>query len=458
MIFEAPSLENPRPPGETFDEYVQSIIHSWSKTLTALGFTLIPIFFILDFFMMPPQLLARFAVYRLVTTGLVLGQHVAIRHTRPSRYSVWHGYFFSIIAGGMIALMTTDLSGFNSTYYAGLNLVMIAANTLLPWRAIHSAINCTIIIGLYVVLNLAFHNGEAVSQMAVVNNLYFLISTAVISVATNVVRERLIREEFQARSQLQTARDALWGDMEVAKRIQTSLLPRVRRLAGYRVAATMLPAEEVGGDYYDVIEAGDEAWISIGDVSGHGVESGLIMMMTQTSIFTAVSNQGTQQQPSKMLEMVNGVLTENISRLGTDRYMTLSALALRGDEVTFSGKHQDILVYRHAEGRVEVVPTTGTWLGVLADLSGCLKDATFKLKYGDVVLLFTDGVTEATNAAGQMFGSKQLERSLHHYGSLDVDAIVNNISRDVQDYMHEQDDDLTLVAFKRVGPGTRSGL
>lgn len=440
-------------PNERFEEYVQSIVHLRSMTLTALGFTLVPIFFILDFFMMPPQLLSRFALYRLVATALVLGQHLFIRHTRPSRHSFLHGYVFSVIVGGMIALMTTDLSGFNSTYYAGLNLVMIATNTLLPWRSVHSAINCVIVVALYVLLNLALPSGEAVSQVALINNAYFLVSTAIISVAANNVRERLVREEFLARSQLRAARDALWGDMKVAKRIQTSLLPRARQLPGYQVAATMLPAEEVGGDYYDVIETADgQVWVSIGDVSGHGVESGLIMMMTQTSIFTAVSNERSLQ-PSRMLEMVNGVLTENISRLGADRYMSISALSLRGNDVVFAGKHQDLLVYRRARGMVDVVPTSGTWLGVLPDLSGKLHDRTLQLDDGDVVLLYTDGVTEATNAAGQMYGEKELERALHQYACLEVDAIVQNISRDVQEHMEHLDDDFTLIALKRVVPG-----
>jgi serine phosphatase RsbU (regulator of sigma subunit) len=441
----------PLPDVDDFDEYTQTIIHQWSKTLTALGFTLIPTFFILDVFMMPPELLPRFAIYRLVTTAFVLGQYVLIKETKPSRFSVWHGYFFSIVAGGMIALMTTDLSGFNSTYYAGLNLVMIAANTFLPWRAIHSALNCTILILLYVGLNLAMPSDTPTSRVALINNLYFLISTAIISVATNRVREHLIREEFDARSGLQRARDALWGDMEVAKRIQTSLLPTVRQLPGFKVAATMLPAAEVGGDYYDVIESSKgETWVSIGDVSGHGVESGLIMMMTQTSLCTAVNNE-TDQKPSRVLEIVNTVLTENIFRLGTDRYMTISALALRGDQLVYSGKHQDILIYRKDERRVEVVPTTGTWLGVLADLRGHLSDSTIRLSDGDVVLLFTDGVTEATNAQGQMFGEQQLERALFDYANLEVDAIVHNIARDVRSFSTERlDDDLTLIALKRV--------
>lgn len=445
-----------REPGGRFEDYVQKLTHLRSRTLTALGFTLIPIFFTLDFFMMPQALLARFALYRLVATALVLAQYLIIRNTAPHRFSVCHGYVFSLIAAGMIALMTTDLSGFNSTYYAGLNLVMIAANMLLPWRAIHSAINCFLIIGLYVALNLGFPGEEPVSQVALINNAYFLVSTAIISVAASTVRERLVHEEFQARSQLRAARDALWGDMATAKRIQTSLLPRVRQLPGYHVAATMLPAEEVGGDYYDVIETPEgELWVSIGDVSGHGVESGLIMMMTQTSIFTAVSNER-GLRPSRVLERVNGVLNENISRLGVDRYMSISAISLRGDELVFSGKHQDILVYRRARGVVEVVPTTGTWLGVLDDLRGRLRDERLRVEEGDVVLLFTDGVTEATNAAGQMFGEKQLERALHDNACLDVETIVHNISREVQQHMDRLDDDLTLVALKRVATPTRA--
>ena len=436
--------------GSRFEDYVQALIHLQAKTLTAVGVVLIPVFFILDFFTMPPALLGRFAAYRLMATGLVLVQCVLVKKTKPSAFSVWHGYAFSLITGGVFALMTTDLKGFNSTYYAGLNLVMIATNALLPWRAIHAAINCFIIIALYVGLNLAFPSGTQVMRVTLINNAYFLVSTAIISVAASTARERLVNEEFRARTQLREARDALWSDMAVARRIQTSLLPRVKRLPGYQVAATMQPAEEVGGDYYDVIQTRQgELWVSIGDVSGHGVESGLIMMMTQTSVFTAVNNERALT-PSRMLEMVNGVLVENISRLGTDRYMSISALSLRGDELVFSGKHQDILVYRRAQGLVEVVPTTGTWLGVLADLRGRLRDHRLLLAEGDVVLLFTDGVTEATNAAGQMYGEKQLERALFENADLDVEVIVQNISDEVQGHMVRLEDDFTLIALKRV--------
>ncbi|MBS1151379.1 MAG: serine/threonine-protein phosphatase, partial [Myxococcaceae bacterium] len=259
------------------DQYIQSIVHSWSRTLAALGFCLIPAFFMLDYFMMPAEQLTRFALYRLGTTAIIIAQYFVLRATRPGPSSLLHGYFFSLVASEMIVLMTVELGGFNSSYYAGLNLVMIAVNLMLPWQPVHSALNSTLIIGLYIGTNLAFPSKEPINPVVLINNFYFLVSTAIVSVAINWVKERLIRQEFLSRSDLQTARDALWSEIAVAKRIQTSLQPKMQRLVGCRVAAVMVPAEEVGGDYYDVIqnEAG-EIWISIGDVSGHGVESGLI--------------------------------------------------------------------------------------------------------------------------------------------------------------------------------------
>jgi sigma-B regulation protein RsbU (phosphoserine phosphatase) len=434
----------------TWDHYIQSIIHEWSKTLAKLGVTLIPLFFVLDCFMIPPQHLPRFAVYRAVTTGIVVAQYMFLRGTQPGKLSFLHGYLFSFVVGSMIALMTTDLGGFNSTYYAGLNLVVIAVNLMLPWRAVNSAVNSLLVVSLYVLLNLVFRSGVAVDTSVLVNNFYFLIATAIISVSINWVKEKLIRQEFDARSALQLARDALWTEMEVAKRIQTSLLPQVQHVSRCRVAATMVPAEHIGGDYYDVIENEDgELWITIGDVSGHGVESGLIMMMTQTSLFTAV-NRMNGMPPSEVLNAVNGVLNENNRRLGTDRYMTLSALRLRNDELTFAGKHQDLLIWRAATGKVETIETTGTWLGVVERLRGVVRDRTVKVHDGDVLLLFTDGVTEAVDAHGVMYGQQRLLAEFERFATKDVEHIVSHVVNDVIHHMAAQSDDLTVLAC-RVG-------
>ena len=282
-----------------FSGYRTSIIHDWLRTLTALAVVLVPLFFVLDVFMMPSGLLPRFAIYRLISTVLALAQFLIVRNTQPSRWSYLHGYFISLQVGEIIALMTVDLGGFNSTYYAGLTLVIIGVNLLMPWRAMHTAVNTLIILAMYVTFNLV--SGQPFDQPKATNNFFFLISTAVLAVSINYVRYNLIEKEFSLLVKLKKARDALWGEMELAKRIQTALLPqRKGGIRGYESAVTMLPAKEVGGDYYDIIEtdAGDR-WVAIGDVAGHGVDSGLIMMMAQASIMTVIKGNPARPAPGR---------------------------------------------------------------------------------------------------------------------------------------------------------------
>lgn len=435
---------------QTLEAYLIALVHGWCRTLTILGFTLIPAFYVLDMFMMPRELLSRFAIYRFVTTAIVLGQFFVVRYTRPSSKSVLHGYFFSLIVGAMIAAMTTDLGGFHSTYYAGLNLVMIAVNLLLPWRPIHTALTSVLTIGLYVVLNLVVAQTQPLSTALLVNNLYFLTSTAIIAVSINAVKHRLIVKEFLSRQQLKEARDALWGEMEVAKHIQTALLPNVTRVGSFEIAAIMNPADEVGGDYYDVIETpSGERWVTIGDVSGHGVESGLVMMMAQTSLLTTVMRTP-GLPPSKVLEAVNVVIKENVERLGADRYMTITAVRLEPARIVFAGQHQDLLVHRADSGTVDVIQTSGTWLGIVDDLKGLLVDTEVTLRPGDILLLYTDGVTEATNDKGEMYGEERLRSALSRHARLDIQTVVERIVEEVAGYTTKQSDDVTVLAVRRL--------
>ncbi|TFH00942.1 MAG: hypothetical protein E4H13_06185, partial [Calditrichales bacterium] len=89
-----------------FNRYLNSIIHQWLKTLTTFAFTLVPIFFILDYFTMPEELLTRFGIYRLIPTVFAIIQFFIIKYTKPSNLSYIHGYFITIVVGGTIALMT----------------------------------------------------------------------------------------------------------------------------------------------------------------------------------------------------------------------------------------------------------------------------------------------------------------------------------------------------------------
>jgi serine phosphatase RsbU (regulator of sigma subunit) len=448
------------PMGRAFDAYLDGLIHRWTGTVAALGFTLYPIFGVLDYFTMPPELLGRFLTYRGIVTVAVLLQYFVVRNTRPSRLSVLHGYVFNAITAGFITWMTVDLGGFNSSYYAGLNLVVIAVNLLLPWRPIHSAVNGILVLAMYVAANALFGGPFEVTKL--VNNLFFLGGTVVIAIAVARAKHQLIANEFvtraellnanldldRSRQELKAARDALWGEMEVAKRIQTSLLPENRRVGGYDVAARMQPAAEVGGDYYDIIQADEERnWIAIGDVSGHGVESGLVMMMTQTSILSLV-HENPRLSPAEVFSAVNDVLLENISRLRATRYMTLNVVRLGPDGLTLAGKHQDVLVWRRATRRVETVSNEGCWIGVVDDTRGHVEDQAIAMDDGDVALFFTDGATEAMNASGEMFGEERLAAALEAVAERPLPEALEALFARIAEFRSVQDDDVTLMLVR----------
>ncbi len=130
-----------------------------------------------------------------------------------------------------------------------------------------------------------------------------------------MLMEQLEQKVEERTAELKKAMDALWGEMELAKKIQTTLLPRAPAIRGFEIATYMQPADQVGGDYYDIINAEGLDWLVIGDVSGHGVPAGLIMMMVQTAIHMAITAKP-NLRPDVLLNRVNSVITENIAEAG----------------------------------------------------------------------------------------------------------------------------------------------
>jgi sigma-B regulation protein RsbU (phosphoserine phosphatase) len=452
---------NATPP--EFAAYRDELVHKWTLTVTAIGVTLIPAFLILDHFTMPRTLQVRFAEYRGLVTAALLVLHMIVRWTRPGRFSFVAAYFATLLVTSMISWMTKDLGGFDSAYYAGLTLVVVSANLLLPWRALHSALNGAMVVVVYLAINARW--GGPFHPETLINNLFFLGSTVAVGVAISFVKHRLIEQEFRSRAglveanrnldrsrqELKAARDALWGEMEVAKRIQTALLPTNRSVGPYEVAARMQPAEEVGGDYYDIIETdAGHRWVAIGDVSGHGVESGLVMMMTQTSILALVER-NPDLGPAGVFRAVNTVLVQNISRLRTGRYMTLNVVRLDADRLTIAGKHQDILVWRAAQRQVEVVSNEGCWIGVARDVNGEVTDIEVPMQPGDVALFYTDGATEAMSPGGEMFGEARLLAAFEELAAAEIPlpAAIDALFARVGAFRARQDDDVTMMLVRR---------
>ena len=430
-----------------FAGYQRNIIHSWLQTITALTFVLVPLFFVLDTFIAPRELLILFGVYRAISASLALTQHLVVRTTQPSRLSFLHGYFVTLQVGGIIAVMTVYLGGFESGYYAGLIMVIIGANLLMPWHAMHTAANAGIVLVLYIGLNLGFGGDQ--DWLAAANNLFFLAGTSAICVAINHVRYRLIQSEFSLLVQLKKARDALWTEMELAKQVQVALLPCKLEVTGYEIAVMFVPAREVGGDYYDVIEGqGGSRYIAIGDVAGHGLDSGLIMMMAQTAVMTAVKgNAGCS--PTEVLTTVNKVLRENVGRLGSNHYMTMTVIKLEDDRLVVAGHHQDLLVYRQRAACIESIPTQGSWLGIADDVSPFTTSFAVPFAVEDRLLLFSDGLTEATSETDEMYGQVRLTAKMNEVAAESPANALEQIYRDVEAFQAAQQDDITAIIVRR---------
>ena len=178
------------------------------------------------------------------------------------------------------------------------------------------------------------------------------------------VKEMRGAAEQQARIEVSERREK-----ELASTIQTSILPRTLAVEGLDVAAVMATATEVGGDYYEVLPVADGCWIGIGDVAGHGLPAGLVMLQTQSAVGALVGQDPTAS-PDHVLCGVNRVLYENIrKRLHHDEHVTMSLMRYHRDgRVVFAGAHEDIVVWRAATGTCETIATPGTWLGMTSDI------------------------------------------------------------------------------------------
>lgn len=245
------------------------------------------------------------------------------------------------------------------------------------------------------------------------------------------------------------AHDALWGEMQLAKKIQTVLLPNAPQIPCYEITAFMEPADDVGGDYYDIINFGGFDWIIIGDVSGHGIPAGLVMMMVQTAIHLSIK-MSPDTSPSKLLVTVNSVISENIKKLGEDKYMTITVLACHKHGVLhFSGLHQDIMVYRKEKRQIEHILTTGMWIGVMDDIDGMITDDQLTLHAGDTMLLYTDGLSEARGREkNDIFGEGKLEQILLASGDRPTQEIKSDILAALDSYTCT--DDVTFILLKKI--------
>ncbi len=252
---------------------------------------------------------------------------------------------------------------------------------------------------------------------------------------------------------LKSENTRLATELDILRRIQQMVLPKESELAsveGLEISGFMESAAEVGGDYYDVLTDTGRVKIGIGDVAGHGLESCLLMIMLQTAIRTLQNSNETNSV--RFLDILNRTIYANIERMQSSKQITLTLLDYDQGLLSIWGQHEDIILVR-ADGTLEKIDTfdLGFPLGLEEDISSFINEAKVTLNYGDVLVLYTDGITEAENMNREFYGWERLCNVVQTHHQESAEQIRYAVINDVNQYIGEQKvfDDITLIVLKK---------
>lgn len=249
------------------------------------------------------------------------------------------------------------------------------------------------------------------------------------------------------------------AELEVTRQLQKMILPKDEELSLIQeldIAGFMEPADEVGGDYYDIIQQNDRIKISIGDVTGHGLESGVLMIMVQTALRVLLADQ--KSDSLDVLNKLNSAIYDNVSRINSDKTLSLALLDYHHGILTVSGQHEEIIVVRSRyenDSIVERIDTEdlGFPIGLEANISHFVGSAQVQLYEGDVVVLYTDGITEAENINKVQYGLDRLIDVIRKNSPRSASEIRQSVLDDLWQHIGTQKvyDDITLVVLKEKG-------
>lgn len=243
------------------------------------------------------------------------------------------------------------------------------------------------------------------------------------------------------------------AELEITRKLQQMILPKSEELSqilGLEIAGYMEPAAEVGGDYYDVLEQDGRIKIAIGDVTGHGLESGVVMIMVQSAARALLANNETN--PVKFLDALNRTIYNNLERMKIDKHLTFMILDYYEGILKLSGQHEEIIIVRSG-GIIERIDTIdlGFPIGLDREISPFIAEENILLNSGDIVFLYTDGVTEAENSDGVHYGVNRLCELLSQNWQKSAEEIRQSVIEDILRHIDQQKiyDDITLLVLKK---------
>jgi len=262
-----------------------------------------------------------------------------------------------------------------------------------------------------------------------------------------------ITNKFKKAQESVLEQEKMQKEMEVAKEIQQSLLPRHKpQVSGYDIAPLYQAAAEVGGDYYDFVEVDEDTiGVVVADVSGKGVPGSLVMTMIRTALrMEARGNKHASDVMSKM----NTFVTDDMKK-GMFVTMFYVILDSKNRIISYaSAGHNPMILYRHETRETFFLNPKGFPVGIsLPDEDLFRKSISLekiKLKKDDMLLIYTDGVTEAMNERREQYGEARLLSMIREHGHMHPEDFIAALDRDIKKFTgdYPQNDDITVVAVK----------
>jgi len=269
-----------------------------------------------------------------------------------------------------------------------------------------------------------------------------LILSTIVDITTRKATEAAIR---QAQVNLAIAQ----SEIKIAERIQASLSPSVPiKSTHFEVTGYCLPADQVGGDYFDYFYRNENCLdMIIADVSGHSIGPALFMVETRSAIRSQANGSGT---PAETLTILNNFLFEDLDK--SDYFITLFYLQynITNQQLSFANAgHPPPLLHSRFQSKCRQLDAEGLILGVHKNV--VFEEKTTTLSQGDIILLYTDGLTEAENPQGDFFGLQRVSNILIEHAQQSPQVIIDGLLDQLKQFCRSEsfNDDITLMIFKR---------
>jgi len=378
------------------------------------------------------------------------------------------GQIFALLLFLGMSLMAAHLSGVMNNESSVLLywiFISIIGCGLMPLSMIYTVLVVIISFIYYIII---YFNSGFYADVAFRMTLINVGSASIGAMAFKMVQSRIREREFFFRKSLKDAnieieelneklKDEnihLNTELEVAKHIQTLVLPQKEEYSNFKdldISCRMIPADEVGGDYYDTISFSDTGIITIGDVTDHGLHSGLIMMMVHTAI--RALSQIEQKNIKRIFEIINKLLYDFRHKTSDHRIMTLLILKYMGKgQFILTGQHESVIIIsKNGDIRDISSQDYGMYAGLEKNVESYLDTLTFELKNDDIMILYTDGLTEAMNSNNVEFGKEGIINAALSVRKKSADTIISTIIKSCLNYMgHEKVyDDMSIMIIKK---------